>query len=84
MLSHWNLLYIWSYSIVENATGGSLFWNNYGIRNFLFRCIYSATRFAIEDPKLIEYMGQRSREIALNKYDVHQVNKHMMAEMDIH
>jgi hypothetical protein len=29
-------------------------------------------------------MGKRSREIALNKYDVHQVNKHMMAEMDIH
>lgn len=41
-------------------------------------------QYFIEDPKLIEYMGQRSREIALNKYDVHQVNKHMMAEMDIH
>ena len=37
-----------------------------------------------EGAKLIEYMGQRSREIALNKYDVHQVNKHMMAEMGIH
>ena len=41
-------------------------------------------QYFIEDPKLIEYMGQRSREIALNKYDVHQVNKHMLAEMDIH
>ena len=41
-------------------------------------------QYFIQDPKLIEYMGQRSREIALNKYDVHQVNKHMMAEMDIH
>lgn len=41
-------------------------------------------QYFIEDPKLIKYMGQRSREIALNKYDVHQVNKHMMAEMDIH
>ena len=35
----------------------------------------------IEDPKLMISMGQRSREIALNKYDVHQVNKHMMTEM---
>ncbi len=34
-------------------------------------------QYFIEDRKLIEYMGQRSREIALNKYDVHQVNKHM-------
>ncbi|WP_180003612.1 MULTISPECIES: glycosyltransferase family 4 protein [unclassified Acinetobacter] len=41
-------------------------------------------QYFIEDPKLIEYMGQRSREIALNKYDVHQVNKHMMAEMGLH
>ena len=41
-------------------------------------------QYFIENPKLIEYMGQRSREIALNKYDVHQVNKHIMAEMDIH
>ena len=41
-------------------------------------------QYFIEDPKLTEYMGKRSREIALNKYDVHQVNKHMMAEMDIH
>lgn len=41
-------------------------------------------QYFIEDPKLIEYMGQRSREIALNKYDVHQVNKHMLAEMGIH
>lgn len=37
----------------------------------------------IEDPKLMISMGQRSREIALNKYDVHQVNKHMMTEMDM-
>ena len=38
-------------------------------------------QYFIEDRKLIRYMGQRSREIALNKYDVHQVNKHMMTEM---
>ena len=40
-------------------------------------------QYFIEDPKLIRYMGQRSREIALNKYDVRQVNKHMMTEMEM-
>lgn len=37
----------------------------------------------IHKPELIEQMGQRSREIALNKYDVHQVNQHMMTEMGL-
>lgn len=37
----------------------------------------------ISQPELIHKMGKRSREIALNKYDVHQVNKHMMQEMDL-
>ena len=37
----------------------------------------------ILQPELIAKMGQRSREIALHKYDVHQVNKHMMQEMDL-
>lgn len=46
--------------------------------------LVQSMQYFIEDPKLTEYMGKRSREIALNKYDVHQVNKHMMAEMDIH
>ena len=46
--------------------------------------LVQSMQYFIEDPKLIEYMGQRSREIALNKYDVHQVNKHMLAEMNIH
>lgn len=45
--------------------------------------LVQSMQYFIEDPKLIEYMGQRSREIALNKYDVYQVNKHMMAEMGI-
>lgn len=43
--------------------------------------LVQSMQYFIEDPRLIEYMGQRSREIALNKYDVHQVNAHMMAEM---
>ncbi|WP_104498392.1 glycosyltransferase family 4 protein [Acinetobacter indicus] len=45
--------------------------------------LVKSMQYFIEDPKLIELMGQRSREIALNKYDVHQVNKHMLAEMGI-
>ena len=46
--------------------------------------LVQSLQYFIEDPKLIESMGQRSRKIALNKYDVHQVNKHMLDEMDIH
>lgn len=37
----------------------------------------------IMQPELITIMGQQSREIALNKYDVHQVNQHMMREMEL-
>ncbi|RKG40218.1 MULTISPECIES: glycosyltransferase family 4 protein [Acinetobacter] len=45
--------------------------------------LVQSMQYFIEDPKLIELMGQRSREIALNKYDVHQVNAHMLREMGI-
>ena len=45
--------------------------------------LVQSMQYFIEDPKLMISMGQRSREIALNKYDVHQVNKHMMTEMDM-
>lgn len=45
--------------------------------------LVQSMQYFIEDPKLITYMGQRSREIALNKYDVHQVNKRMMTEMEM-
>ena len=45
--------------------------------------LVQSMQYFIEDPQLITYMGQRSREMALNKYDVHQVNKHMMMEMEI-
>lgn len=37
----------------------------------------------INKPELIEQMGQRSREIALHKYNVHQVNQDMMQEMGL-
>ena len=46
--------------------------------------LVQSLQYFIEDPKLIESMGQRTRDIALNKYDVHQVNEHMLGEMDIH
>lgn len=45
--------------------------------------LVKSMQYFIEDPKLIVLMGQRSREIALNKYDVHQVNAHMLREMGI-
>ena len=45
--------------------------------------LVQSMQYFIEDPKLIELMGQRSRDIALNKYDVHQVNAHMLREMGI-
>lgn len=45
--------------------------------------LVQSMQYFIEDPKLIAYMGQRSREIALNKYDVLQVNTHMMTEMEM-
>lgn len=37
----------------------------------------------ILQPGLITQMGNRSREIALHKYDVHKVNAHMMKEMGL-
>lgn len=61
---------------------------SHGINGYLVEVksvddLVQSMHYFIEDPKLIEYMGQRSREIALNKYDVHQVNKHMLGEMGI-
>ncbi|MBY6192898.1 glycosyltransferase family 4 protein [Marinobacter hydrocarbonoclasticus] len=37
----------------------------------------------IENPKLVGKMGQRSRQVAEQKYDVHRVNEFMLAEMGI-
>ena len=45
--------------------------------------LVNAMQEFIHKPELIEQMGQRSREIALHKYDVHQVNRHMMQEMGL-
>ncbi|MHA5057151.1 glycosyltransferase family 4 protein [Acinetobacter schindleri] len=61
---------------------------SHGINGYLVEVksvddLVQSMQYFIEDPKLIELMGQRSRDIALNKYDVHQVNKHMLREMGI-
>lgn len=45
--------------------------------------LVQAMQTFIDDPQLMVQMGQRSREIALEKYDVHQVNAHMMSEMGV-
>lgn len=45
--------------------------------------LVTAMQHFIENPALIAQMGKRSREIALHKYDVHQVNAHMMLEMEL-
>lgn len=45
--------------------------------------LVQSMQYFIEDPQLMANMGQRSREMALNKYDVHQVNRHMLTEMQI-
>lgn len=37
----------------------------------------------IENPELVIRMGQRSRQVAEQKYDVHRVNAFMLAEMGI-
>lgn len=37
----------------------------------------------IENPKLVGKMGQRSRQVAEQKYDVHRVNEFMLAEMGV-
>lgn len=42
-----------------------------------------AMRSFLERPELVERMGQRSRELALQKYDVHKVNAVMLKEMGV-
>ncbi|MBB3189409.1 glycosyltransferase family 4 protein [Halomonas cerina] len=42
-----------------------------------------AMRSFLERPELVALMGQRSRELALQKYDVHKVNAVMLKEMGV-
>ena len=37
----------------------------------------------VEEPQLAEQMGKRSRQIAVEKYDVHQINAQMLKEMGL-
>jgi glycosyltransferase involved in cell wall biosynthesis len=57
-----------------------------GENGFLVRvrdvgALEKAMRQFIEDTRLIERMGKRSRAIAEEKYDVHKVNKMMLEAM---
>lgn len=45
--------------------------------------LVTAMQAFVQCPELIQQMGQQSRQIALDKYDVHQVNQHMMQEMGL-
>ncbi len=45
--------------------------------------LVEAMKAFIENPALVAQMGQRSREIAEEKYDVHKVNAVMLREMGI-
>ena len=45
--------------------------------------LVDAMKRFIEDPELATRMGKRSREIAVEKYDVHKVNAVMLKEMGI-
>lgn len=42
-----------------------------------------AMQCLIEDPERMIAMGQASRQLAVEKYDVHQVNAHMISEMKL-
>ena len=45
--------------------------------------LVEAMKAFIENSELVAQMGQRSREIAEEKYDVHKVNTVMLREMGI-
>lgn len=45
--------------------------------------LVTAMQAFVQCPELIQQMGQQSRQITLDKYDVHQVNQHMMQEMGL-
>ncbi|MEG0603997.1 MAG: glycosyltransferase family 4 protein [Acinetobacter sp.] len=57
--------------------------NGYLVKVKSVEDLVHAIQSFIDDPQLMVQMGQRSREIALEKYDVHQVNAHMMSEMGV-
>ena len=56
--------------------------NGYIVKVKSSQALVKAMFSFIEQPELIESMGNNSRKIAEDKYDVDKVNKHMMLEMD--
>ena len=57
--------------------------NGYLVEIKSVQSLVEAIEKLINQPNLIITMGQRSRQIALEKYDVNVVNTHMMKEMDL-
>ena len=55
--------------------------NGYIVKVKSSQALVEAMLCFIEQPELIESMGNSSRKIAEEKYDVDKVNKHMMIEM---
>ena len=45
--------------------------------------LYQAMLKFIHHPSLISSMGEESRKIAQEKFDVHKVNEHMFSIMDL-
>jgi glycosyltransferase involved in cell wall biosynthesis len=64
----------------ETVTDGN---NGFLVEVKSVESLVKAMERLILQPELIAKMGSRSREIALHKYDVHQVNTHMMQEMGL-
>lgn len=57
--------------------------NGYLVESKSVQSLVEAMEKLINQPNLVEKMGQRSRQITLEKYDVNVVNIHMMKEMDL-
>ncbi|WP_457794006.1 glycosyltransferase family 4 protein [Acinetobacter baumannii] len=57
--------------------------NGYLVEVRSVQSLLEAMTKLINAPELIEKMSKKSREIALNKYDVDAVNKHMLTEMGL-
>jgi len=57
--------------------------NGFLVRTHSVDDLVSAMHKFIDDPALATTMGQRSREIAEEKYDVHKINAVMLREMGI-
>lgn len=60
-----------------------------GVNGFLipiknFTALADAMQICIDQPELVARMAQSSLQIAVEKYDVNKVNKHMLSEMGLY